>query len=138
MQQATVYYAGLIIKEAESRGVNVYDLKSPKLTQENFTRIIDEKCPSFIFFNDHGDEKTIYGDKINGEVETLVKEGENNHLLDSKLVYSRTCLSAYSLGKSCAEGCFIGYRMPFSFYVNEEWSTKPANDITCMCPGFME
>ena len=124
------YYAGLIIKEAENKGINVYDLKNPNLTQKSFAKVMEEKSPLFVFFNSHGDEKTVYGDKVEGEEEVLVQEGKNHHLLDSKLVYSRTCLSASSLGKACTGGCFIGYNMPFSFYVDDNWSTKPANDST--------
>ena len=53
------YYAGLIIKEAEERGVNVLDLKRPRLNRQSMTNFIEEKSPSFIFFNAHGNENTI-------------------------------------------------------------------------------
>ena len=50
------YYADLVIKEAEQKGIQVIDLKRPKLTQKNFTEIVKDKNPSFIFFNAHGDD----------------------------------------------------------------------------------
>lgn len=124
------YYAGLIIKEAESKGIMIYDLKRPRLTKENLTKIIEEKDPRFIFFNAHGNERTIYGDKLEEKEEVLIEEDKNHHLLHPRLVYARTCWSASSLGKACKDGCFIGYNIPFSFYMDERWSAKPPNDNT--------
>lgn len=124
------YYAGLIIKEAEERGISYIDLRRPRLTHKNFIEIVENKNPSFIFFNAHGDEKTIYGDKINGEEEVLVEENKNHNLLNSKIIYARACWAAASLGHSCKGGCFIGYIIPFSFWINEKWSAKPSNDKT--------
>lgn len=124
------YYAGILIKEAEERGIATLDLRRPRLTRKNFTEILDAKDPQFIFFNAHGDEKTIYGDKIGGVEEVLVEESKNHNILDSKLVYARACWASASLGKACKGGCFIGYTIPFSFWINEKWSAKPQNDKT--------
>ena len=124
------YYAGLIIKESNKRGISCIDLKRPRLTREIFTNITESRSPSFIFFNAHGNEKCIYGDKIEGDEEILIEEGKNHHLLNSRLIYTRACLSAASLGKACKDGCFIGYKAPFSFWINEKWSAKPSNDNT--------
>ncbi len=131
---ATYYlfcYAELVIKEAEERGIAVLDLKRPRLTRQNFTNMMmNDKPPLFVFFNAHGNEKAIYGDKVKtGEdEEILVEEGRNHHLLNSKMVYARACWSAASLGWACRNGCFIGYKMPFGFWMNEKWSTNPLND----------
>ncbi len=123
------HYAGLIINEAENKGIKVLDLKRPRLKRSDFEQIMHkEDPPCFIFFNAHGDEKTIYGDKIDEQEEFLVKENKNHSLLDCKLVYARTCWAAASLGKACKGGCFIGYNIPFSFWLNEKWSTNPHND----------
>jgi len=124
------YYAGLVMDEAEDKGVKVIDLKRPRLTRKNFTDILEDKDPSFLFFNAHGDERTIYGDKHGKTEEALIEEGENHELLDSRLVYARACCAGASLGRACKDGCFIGYITPFSFWVNEKWSTKPSNDNT--------
>ena len=59
-----------------------------------------------------------------------MKEKKNNELLNSRLVYARSCWSATSLGKACSNGCFIGYNVPFKFFINEDWSAKPLNDNT--------
>lgn len=123
------YYAGIIIKEAENKGIAVIDLKSPRLTRKNFENLVQSKAPLFLFFNAHGSHDAIYGDKIEGEEEILVKEG-NHQILDSKLIFARTCWAAASLGRKCKGGCFIGYKNPFSFYMDEQWSAKPSNDNT--------
>jgi len=122
------YYAGIVIKEAGDKCIRVIDLRGRRLRRAVFEQIIGKESPSFLFFNAHGDEKTIYGDKIDGDEEFLVKEGENQGLLDCRLVYSRTCWSAASLGKTCKGGCFIGHCVPFSFWLDEKWSTNPNND----------
>lgn len=124
------YYADLIKKEAEDKGISVIDLKRPSLTLSRFDSAMRDKQPQFIFFNAHGTEDTIYGDKIDGEVEVLIKEKINHHILDSKLVYARSCWAAASLGKACKGGCFIGYSLPFTFWTDERWSSKPLNDNT--------
>ncbi len=124
------YYAGHIIKKAEKKGIACIDLKRPRLTRKNFENIIKNRAIPLIFFNAHGDAKTIYGDKTGIAEEVLVEEGENHQILDSKIVYARACWAAASLGKSCKGGCFIGYNIPFSFWINEKWSAKPANDST--------
>ncbi len=124
------YYAGLIIKEAEKKGILCIDLKRPRLTRKNFENIVKNRATPLLFFNAHGDAKTIYGDKTGIVEEVLVEEGVNHRLLDSKMVYARACWAAASLGKSCKSGCFIGYNSPFSFWLNEKWSAKPANDNT--------
>ncbi len=124
------YYAGLIIEEAENKGIRAIDLRRPRLTKENFVSIIEDKDPSFIFFNAHGDEKVICGDKIGGKEDILIEENKNHNLLNSRLIYARTCFAGASLGKACKNGCFIGYNAPFSFWSNEKWSTTPLNDNT--------
>lgn len=124
------YYAGLVLKEAGSAGVPAIDLKRPRLTREKFTEIVKDQSPSLIFFNAHGSEREIYGDKLGSSEEVLVEEGKNHGLLDSKIVYARACLAAASLGRACKGGCFIGYNTPFSFVFDEQWSAKPSNDNT--------
>ncbi|MBU3896620.1 MAG: hypothetical protein KJ697_01660 [Nanoarchaeota archaeon] len=124
------YYAGLILNESGSRGIPFIDLKRPKLTKNTLTAIVKEKKPELVFFNGHGDEKTIYGDKVEGNEENLVSEGENDWILKSRITYARACNAANSLGKKCADGCFIGYNNPFCFWIDDKWSAKPSNDNT--------
>lgn len=126
------YYASLLIREAEERAFSVLDLKRPRLTRENFSKMIEKSSPTIVFFNAHGTETAIYGDKIEGEEEILVEEDVNHKLLNSRLVYARACWAAASLGnKACLNnGCFVGYNIPFSFWSDDRWSSKPLNDNT--------
>ena len=83
-----------------------------------------------VFFNAHGSERAICGDKIMGCEEILVEEGKNHDLLVNRIVYARACWAARSLGRACvvdAKGCFIGYKTPFSFWIDDAWSAKPLN-----------
>lgn len=127
------YYAREVINFAEEKSIKVLDLVRPKLTKENFSNLISKQNPHLIFFNAHGDEKIVYGDKIEDKEEILIEEDKNHHLLENRVVYARACWAAASLGKACTQnkkGCFLGYKTPFSFWINERWSAKPLNDKT--------
>ncbi len=123
-------YAKQTIDFAKKRNTKILDLTRPRLNKKNFSNLISKKNPLLVFFNAHGGEKTICGDKIKNEEEILVEEGKNHKILDNRIVYARACWSASSLGKKVCGGCFIGYNVPFSFWVDERWSAKPLNDNT--------
>ena len=46
----------------------------------------------------------------------------NNSLLEGRITYAGACWAALSLGKACTKnsGCFIGYKVPFSFWINQK------------------
>lgn len=61
-----------------------------------------------MLFNGHGDKKTICGHHD----EPLIKLGENENLLKSKIVYALSCDSAKELGRRCIDTgttTYIGY-----------------------------
>lgn len=120
-------YTNKIIDLAKKGNISVLELKRPRLTREIFSKYISKQNPSFVFFNAHGDEKRIYGDKMNNKEEILIEEDKNHNLLNKRIIYARACWSAASLGKVCTKegGCFIGYKTPFSFWIDEKWSAKP-------------
>jgi len=122
------YYAKKVMDYAKN--TKILDLVRPRLTRNNFTNLIQKQDPSLIFFNAHGNERLIYGDKIEGKEEILVEEKKNHFLLTNRITYARACWAAASLGKACITkgGCFIGYKTPFSFWFDERWPTKPSND----------
>ena len=126
------YYAWEVIDSAREKGIKVLDLVRPRLTKQNFSDLISKQDPTLVFFNAHGDEKRIYGDKTDEDEEILIEEGRNHTLLSKRIVYARACYAAASLGKVCTRkgGCFIGYKTPFSFWIDERWSAKPSNDKT--------
>ncbi|MBI5635818.1 hypothetical protein HY993_02545 [Candidatus Micrarchaeota archaeon] len=85
------------------------------------------KPHSLVFFNGHGSKDAICGQQ-NG----VLIDKENVQLLDSAIVYSRSCDSAARLGqKIVREGkakAFIGYVEAFLFFVNNSRSATPIKD----------
>ena len=130
---ATAYlycYAEELLKFAEENRISIIQLKRPRLRRSDLQTSILKQKPQLILFNAHGDEMTIYGDKIGNKTEYLVREGENHHLLEGKLTYARACSAAASLGRACTRksGCFIGYNQPFSFWTDTSRTTTPLKD----------
>ena len=126
------HYAKEIINFAVDRGIFIVQLARPRLRRNQVEEIIIKQNPLLLLFNAHGDSRTIYGDKIGEDEEFLIKEGKNHQLLKGKLTYARACWAAASLGKTCTEkeGCFIGYKKPFSFWIDKKWSANPLKDKT--------
>lgn len=132
---ATAYlycYAMELVKFAEGKNIIINQLKRPRLRRNILEENIKKQNPQLLLFNAHGDETTIYGDKIGRETEYLVREEENHQLLQGRLTYARACSAAASLGRKCTQksGCFIGYNQPFSFWTNTSRTTTPLKDKT--------
>ncbi|MDP3698097.1 MAG: hypothetical protein Q8R47_00770 [Nanoarchaeota archaeon] len=132
---ATAYlysYSEELIKFAEQNRISIIQLKRPRLRRANLQTSISKQKPQLILFNAHGDEMTIYGDKLtNTTTEYLIRKGENHHLLEGKLTYARACSAATVLGRACVQkggGCFIGYNQPFSFWTDTARTTTPLKD----------
>jgi len=121
------YYAEELVKFAEEKNITVSQLKRPRLRRKILEESITKQNPQLLLFNAHGDETTIYGDKVEGEEEYLIREKENHQLLTGRLTYARACSAAASLGKACTQkdGCFIGYNQPFSFWTDTSRTTTP-------------
>lgn len=126
------YYTKELVEYAEKKSIKVLDLKRPHLTRDNFSKIVSKQKPSLFLLNGHGDNCSIYGDKIGGAPEFLVKEDVNHDILEGKLTYARACWAASSLGKKCTQnsGCFIGYNLPFQFWTDATHSANPSRDKT--------
>lgn len=126
----TFTYARELIEFAKNNGINVTSFSKPKLTKDNITKFIKKMNPGLCIFNGHGDDLTIYGDKINDVEEPLIEQGINGDLLSNRMTYARTCSAASSLGKECIKngGCFIGYSIPFQFAIDRKWSANPSKD----------
>ena len=84
--------------------------------------------PRFLVFHTHGDEKTIFGNKNNGEEEILISVGLNESLLESRIVYSIACSSAKVLGRECKSLVFVGYKEDFVFYYAPSKLSRPWTD----------
>lgn len=130
---ATAYlycYSEELVKFAEENGISIIQLKRPRLRRTDLETSIIRQKPRLLLFNAHGDEMTIYGDKIGNKPEYLIRKGENHNLLEGKLTYARACSAAASLGRTCTQksGCFIGYNQPFSFWTDTSRTTTPLKD----------
>ena len=127
------YYSKEIVSYAKKENIILIQLTNERLRRDIVEGIIRKKDPSFILFNGHGDKNTIYGGKVDGSEQFIIREGFNEGLLKGKLVYARACNASISLGKKATEGtegCFIGYKYSFSFWIDYKWSAKPLNDKT--------
>lgn len=103
------------------------DLKGRKATAKNFKSYIEKHQPSFVFVNGHGNELEITG----YDNETLVKVGENEYLLENKIVYARSCDAARILGERLSKkyrATFIGYVKNFILGRNPSKAGHPLKD----------
>jgi|SRR3989344_718360 len=121
-------YAEELVRFAENNGISISQMKRPRLRRESVEAVLIKQRPHLLLFNAHGDEQTIYGDKLGSEEEYLIRESKNHQLLDGKMTYARACSAAASLGKTVKNGCFIGYNQPFSFWTDITRTTTPLKD----------
>ncbi|OGG87075.1 hypothetical protein A3B87_03655 [Candidatus Kuenenbacteria bacterium RIFCSPHIGHO2_02_FULL_39_13] len=116
-----------VIELAEKKNVQVLDLKREKANPKELKSRILKMSPALIIFNGHGDNNCVtgYQDKI------LIQAGDNEELLESKIVYAVSCRSAAELGpKSIQAGAltYIGYTGDFIFCHDMNKITLPLND----------
>src|SRR3989344_3060569 len=123
-----VYFSKEVIEMAEKKPLKCKKVMDKDLHLKGFSEILQNLNFKFIVLNGHGSPHTIYGYKEN----PIIEMGENDHLLKERLVYARSCDAGQELGKECMkntkEGCFIGYCLPFVFYMDSKWTAKPGND----------
>ncbi len=124
------YYSKEIAEESRSRNLKVKEVHDEQLNLNYFSNIVNNLDYRMIMFNGHGSADSICGYKDN----VIVKVGKNENMLRERIVYARACNSAEVLGRECMketkEGCFIGYGLPFVFFIDGRWSAKPHNDNT--------
>ncbi len=120
-------FSGEIIKKAAEKGVNVKKLSSEQANRKEFEKTVNKLDYRMIIFNGHGSEKSIKGNN-----ETLIRSGDNDHVLKERITYARSCHAGKSLGRYCMrnskQGCFIGYDRPFMFYTDKNWISVPGKD----------
>lgn len=125
-----------IVQEARNRGFKVKELKDKSANREELEAFIQNFNYKLIVFNGHGSETTITGYK---DI-PLVQVGLNESLLKGRITYARSCWAGCILGKESMnndqEGCFIGYTLPFMFYIDERWRSNPSKDT--VAPLFLE
>lgn len=128
---ATAYlthFSKSVISEAIEKSLKNKIIENKELNIDSFTKILNKLDYKLIFINGHGSEDSIFGYKDN----IILKLGTNDKLIKERIVYARSCHAGITLGPECMkntrEGCFIGYTLPFIFYMDEKWTTKPNND----------
>lgn len=123
------YWSDKVLKLAKGKGIQVLDLKKGRANRKELTSIIKKKQPLLCFFNGHGGPDFVAGDSD----EILVKLGENEEVLESKIVYALSCQSAKKLGiGSVKKGTivYIGYNEDFVFVFNQGRLSSPIEDMT--------
>mgnify|MGYP001610199494 CR=1 FL=1 len=118
-----------VIELARKKGIQVLDLQKERANRKELTSIIKKKQPLFIFLNGHGGANFVAGH----DEEILIKGGDNEDLLKSKLVYALSCQSAKRLGrKSIKKGAiaYFGYDDDFIFVFDQTKITRPIEDLT--------
>ena len=53
------YYASLIFRETEDRGIQIKDFEGKEANKENVIKFIENKNPQLLFVNGHGDESCL-------------------------------------------------------------------------------
>lgn len=118
-----------IIKEADKKNVNVKTIKDKEVNKKDFEKVVKKLDYNMIIFNGHGSDKCIYGYKN----KILIECDVNDNLLNKKITYARVCNAGATLGEKYIKdkhGCFIGYKLPFMFYINTNRISKPLSDHT--------
>ncbi|MCX9085513.1 MAG: hypothetical protein OIN87_12040 [Candidatus Methanoperedens sp.] len=103
-----------LVDAADKQGISCSDFAGPKASRSEVEKYLHKQNPSLVVFNGHGSDDTIFGHKN----EVLIQSGDNEHLLNSKTVYSVSCSSAKVLGLKAVDAgakCFIGYDDAFIF-----------------------
>lgn len=128
-------YSIEIIQEADNRGVKVKELKDEKANRKEFETVIKKLDYRLIVLNGHGSDKSI-----EGQNEILIECDVNDFILKERITYARSCNAGSVLGRICMEGskegCFIGYELPFMFYIDNTWVSTPRKDK--IAPLFLE
>lgn len=120
-------YAGIIIKEAKDLSIPVKDLLAENANNSEVRKYISKQNPKLLFFNGHGSTDVISGHKD----EVILSSNKDLDLLKDRIVYARSCHAGVFLGKKTVEnnnGCFIGYELKFSFWMDGKWSATPLRD----------
>lgn len=118
-----------IENSCNEKGIICKTLKDESANKKEFEKTIKKLNCNFVVLNGHGSEEAIAGHKN----EILIKAGENENILNERIIYARSCEASSVLGRKIvenSEGCFIGYSLPFEFYFDENWVGNPIKDNT--------
>lgn len=120
------YYSSLIVKEASIKNIPIKNFEGTEVNRENVFKFLQKRNPQGIFINGHGDENTLYGFK-----NSVLFSVNDVNLLKNRVIYARACNAGAHFGAKIVEnnsGCFIGYKYPFSFWIDQKYSATPSKD----------
>lgn len=117
-------YSELIIEFSKKKGIIFFDFRKDRVIKAEIKKLINKKNPKLIIFNGHGTEDSVRGHKD----ETLVKVGENEDLLNGRMVYAVSCQSARVLGRESKAESYIGYNDDFVFVFDKNKTADPLKD----------
>ena len=106
----------------------VIDFRRDRANRRDVEKLLSKKSPGLVFFNGHGDGRTICGHRD----EPLVELGVNEGLLKSSIVYSLACDSAKELGRGCVglgTTAYIGYVDKFVMVREASKTCVPLRDF---------
>lgn len=117
-----------IIEVAKERGINFVDLEGPHANKDELIQRLKKHNPSLVVFNGHGAD-----DKITGfdREHVLIQADNDEGLLKSRIVYSRSCSSIKVLGRKCINKgtkAFAGFESGFAIISNQRFSARPKQD----------
>ncbi len=121
------YWSKEVIKLAEEKGIKVWNLEGERANRKEVESILKKRKPSLVFLNGHGNDGVVAGH--NNEV--LIEAGENEDVLDSKIVYALSCKSGKKLGpESIKKGAtvYMGYDDDFIFIADPNKISDPLSD----------
>lgn len=120
-------WSSKVIKFAEKNNFVVFDLNLEKASRKEVEGRLSKHAPNLVFFNGHGDPKTIYGH----DDQPVIIQEVNHSILKSLIVYSVACESTKQLGHKCIDSgttSFIGYKEKFVFFTDKNRLATPLND----------
>ena len=93
------YWSDKVISIAQKKLIGVLDLAKDKATKKNFDSYIKKHEPKLIFLNGHGNQDSVTG----FHDEPLISINNDEHLLNGKIIYARSCDAASELGTSAIQ-----------------------------------
>lgn len=115
-----------LIKEAELKGFNVAKMEGKDITEKVLRSRIQNRKPSFILFNGHGNAKSIF----NNENKPFI-DISSSDVFDKTVTFARACDCLKELGKNAVEkSCyaFIGYKNNFWIVRHHKYECIPLKD----------
>jgi len=120
------YYADKISFYLDSVGIKHTSFSNTNVTKMNVHKFLLKQSPSFLFLNGHGSDSEIEGHKNN-----IIFSTNDFNLFSSQIIYARSCLLGKFFGKNVfknKDGCFIGYKNAFTFFIDNNHSNAPDKD----------